>query len=760
MSSIARFANIAKVSSRHVDDVSKKESEPLIEKKDEEIDILLKNKDAIFNNETKHENKKSFKRWSLLKEHPNYSQIINEVVEVPDFQETDTNKKLISQGTDTKEVPNFQETSTKEITNFQGTESKNDEASDKIVLPADNQSVDSEVTLNLSGNTKWAALTKKNAKKIILESDKLKQPVLSLSSDSTSQTDNKILNNKNSLGKSKWNAVRERTNSIKNTKDDVNSNEKPSLPKLLQVVNTATATKTAASKFLEASQMRVNLKARMRKIVQERLTVKQIFKRYVESSTLHGFCYVCGDTFLVRRVLWALLMILGAIYFIIKLRYGIEEYLNYPFSTLSTVDYVHELFFPAMSLCATNSYLASMVSKNQLKLLYDEGRLPLDNNQTNPSYNMSGNELVKAIQESSLSIESMLAFCDWIQQDTNNPDIPPNPCGPQNFTTYLNYKGEQCYTLNSGLEGHKLLKVDTVGLTYGYELIFDLQTNKVIKNNQFSGMRVVIHNQDVPPQLADGFIIPPGFKTFVKMGTVQSKSLPPPYSTECGTKKLKYYNTYSQRFCLLETLTDFTGKLCGCRDVFMPENGLPFCSLKELYSCMYPAKESFSEFTMRKECPADCEERTYPYELSEARFIHNPPIGLSIQGLANLQHKKHLEEELYLSKLAQSMTSEELDAYVEDNIVSVIFFFGDTRIDYNEQEATNDFFQFLGNMGGEFGLMLGASLLTFVEFVDLFIFLIYHQMLRLHTLKKVPDIFGRKRSRINEYIKKREKTRV
>ena len=31
--------------------------------------------------------------------------------------------------------------------------------------------------------------------------------------------------------------------------------------------------------------------------------------------------------------------------------------------------------------------------------------------------------------------------------------------------------------------------------------------------------------------------------------------------------------------------------------------------------------------------------------------------------------------------------------------------------------------------------MLGASLLTFVEFVDLFIFLLYHQLLRLQKRK-------------------------
>lgn len=38
----------------------------------------------------------------------------------------------------------------------------------------------------------------------------------------------------------------------------------------------------------------------------------------------------------------------------------------------------------------------------------------------------------------------------------------------------------------------------------------------------------------------------------------------------------------------------------------------------------------------------------------------------------------------------------------------------------------------LGGTGGAFQLMLGASLLTFVEFIDLLTILVYNQFLRLH----------------------------
>lgn len=46
------------------------------------------------------------------------------------------------------------------------------------------------------------------------------------------------------------------------------------------------------------------------------------------------------------------------------------------------------------------------------------------------------------------------------------------------------------------------------------------------------------------------------------------------------------------------------------------------------------------------------------------------------------------------------------------------------------------FVQLSGDVGGQLGLMLGASVLTLVEFVDLFLFTLYHQFLRLSRKKK------------------------
>jgi len=265
------------------------------------------------------------------------------------------------------------------------------------------------------------------------------------------------------------------------------------------------------------NNIRSKLKSRLRRIVDERLTVKQIFSRYVESSTLHGFLYTCSDTYLIRRFIWALLMILGAIYFLIKLREGIIEYFEYPISTLSTVDYPDELAFPAISFCLVNNYKLKELSDSKLGPLLRQGRFPLQTNWTDPGYDIPGKELVNELNRTSLSAKEIFEGCDWINRDTAHPLIEANKCDVSNFTDYFNEKNEKCFTLNSGKEGHPLLHVTHGGLSYGYDALFDMKSSETFRSHDYIGLKVYIHSQHEPPTADSGFILAPGFRYFINM---------------------------------------------------------------------------------------------------------------------------------------------------------------------------------------------------------------------------------------------------
>ena len=263
-------------------------------------------------------------------------------------------------------------------------------------------------------------------------------------------------------------------------------------------------------------KQKLALKERMAKLVAERLTIKQIFKRYVETSTLHGFCYVCSDTFLIRRAMWAILMILGAVYFLIKLHDGINRYLTYPFTTLASMEYVPNLILPAMTFCPLNPFKLDGFNDSILYKIQQVSGLPISSNWTDPGFDVSGDELRQAILDNSYDIHELVHDCDWVSQDTDHPSIDARDCGPHNFTKYISERGEVCFTVNAG-GNQTLLNVDHSGLGYGYELLFDLNAPGSILSKLYNGVRIILHDQSEPPINNEGFILTPGFKSFVKM---------------------------------------------------------------------------------------------------------------------------------------------------------------------------------------------------------------------------------------------------
>ncbi|XP_066921372.1 acid-sensing ion channel 2-like [Clytia hemisphaerica] len=481
---------------------------------------------------------------------------------------------------------------------------------------------------------------------------------------------------------------------------------------------------------------RLALKERMAKLVAERLTIKQIFKRYVETSTLHGFCYVCTETFIVRRVIWALLMIFGAVYFLVKLNDGVHRYFTYPISTLSNTIFVPNLIFPAISFCPVNPYKLENFNTSILHKIQETSGLPLFSNWTNPGYDVSGQDLHDAIYAHAYDIDELAPDCDYIKQDTDHPMRAHRDCGPHNFTRYISQHGELCFTINSGHEDHPILNVNHNGIGYGYELLFDLNLPGSVLMEAFSGIRVILHDQNETPVFQTGFLLAPGFKSFIQMQRTETINLPPPVATRCGSKPLKYSNVYNQKNCFLEVITDRTGEACGCRELYMPDNGLPFCSLQQQLNCTQPFKEQISQLDLIDECPIDCKVTSFKTEKTDTRFLHNAPQGMMPTILLNNAARKG-KNSSHLAKIYEELKgTDELDLYIEENMIRALFFYPEMKLTVNQQQQTFTFYHFLGDIGGEFGLMLGASLLTFVEFMDLLIFLTYHQMLRLNKQKK------------------------
>ena len=266
----------------------------------------------------------------------------------------------------------------------------------------------------------------------------------------------------------------------------------------------------ALAKFRQAG-MKARLATRMEKIVEDRMTAGQIFSRFVKDSTLHGFRFIFTKTFYIRRFVWLMITLTMAGLFLKELKNSISLYYLYPFTTTSTLDYVPEIKFPAISICNLNDFRLSRLNNAQLKLYFANK----EGNWTDSAFDMNGNDFAHSMKAASHDIKDMFKRCEWIQRDTAAGNR--NRCNHTNFTSYYDTNGQTCYTFNSGKKAHPILKQNQTGPFHAFDLILDLESHEHLRDIQEAGVRIVIHHQTETPLGSSGFVAAPGFQTFVEI---------------------------------------------------------------------------------------------------------------------------------------------------------------------------------------------------------------------------------------------------
>lgn len=480
--------------------------------------------------------------------------------------------------------------------------------------------------------------------------------------------------------------------------------------------------KLAAERFREAG-VKAKFAKKIEKILDDCMTFKQIFNRYVENSTLHGFRFIFMDTFIVRRILWTILTLTMLGIFLSELKNSIQLYLEYPFTTTSTMEYIHSLVFPAISICNLNTLQHPRTRSQNAAHYYERALLPEQYRRSRTLPNIPGKTFREILRNNSPNISDIFQRCEWKSRDTAKRGIP-NPCHSGNFTSYIDLHGETCYTFN-GENSHTPLTLNETGLDMALKLEFDLKMGGS-EPLQEMGLKVIVHDISETPLQQAGFVVSPGFQSIIELKVRKTKNLPGPYATKCGKRGLTFFQDYRQSKCFLEKLTKEIQFKCKCNSLFMEE--LDFsskyspCSLNQTINCVLPLVDRFDRKT-NADCPVDCETTTYGTSLSYARFIPNVPLKSTVMEYGSSS---------YIQSLRKKKNASELDRYVQENVLVIQLFYQEMKEENVAQERSYDHFKLIGDVGGQLGLLLGASVLTLVEFVDLFFFVLYHQILRMY----------------------------
>ena len=283
-------------------------------------------------------------------------------------------------------------------------------------------------------------------------------------------------------------------------------------------------------------------------------------------------------------------------------------------------------------------------------------------------------------------------------------------CDTSNFSSYYSPTYGRCYTFNSLGQN---LKQSQQGIGNGLRLIIDIQQQQYTETYQSghtdAGLKFAIHPPDELPVLETmGLSAAPGFHTYVSLRRIHHLNLRKPWGM-CGTQGTVEGEKYSRSTCLRKCLRDVIIGKCKCLPFgYAPEEGtVSVCDIDH-FPCIKDALEAYraSSSSSACGCPVACDYVTYDSTLSMARF----PSHSVAQDFVQLY-----ESGSGTNRTVVPVVDKE---YVERNLVYLDVYFNElSTITYEQVEAI-PFTALLGDLGGQLGLFLGASVITGVELLD------------------------------------------
>lgn len=433
---------------------------------------------------------------------------------------------------------------------------------------------------------------------------------------------------------------------------------------------------------------------------------------FASRSTLHGISHVFSyERHCVKRLLW-ILFFLGSFSFLVMVCVDrIKFYFQYPHVTKLDEVTAHKMTFPAVTFCNLNAFRFNRVTRNDL---YHAGELLA---LLNGRYEIRDTHLVEESVLMTLKDKAdfstfkprpfnMREFYDRAGHDIKDMLLScyyrGAECSADDFKVIFTRYGK-CYTFNSGQDGRDLLITLKGGMGNGLELMLDIQQDEYLpvwgetdETSFEAGIKVQIHTQDEPPFIDQlGFGVAPGFQTFVSCQEQRLTFLPPPWG-DCKSSAMDsdFFSTYSITACRIDCETRYLVENCNCRMVHMPGDA-PYCTPEQYKECADPALDFLVErdntFCV---CETPCNTTRYSKELSFVKI----PSKASAKYLAKKFNKT--------------------EQYIADNIMVLDIFFEALNYETIEQKKAYELAGLLGDIGGQMGLFIGASILTILELFD------------------------------------------
>ncbi|KAK6173619.1 hypothetical protein SNE40_017036 [Patella caerulea] len=436
---------------------------------------------------------------------------------------------------------------------------------------------------------------------------------------------------------------------------------------------------------------------------------------YEESATIHGVpMAIKPQLYSFRRPLWSL-MLLGMVVVLAFLIYeSLTMYYEYPINTETKLEFNTQIQFPTVTICNANQFhLERIPDDPQLhNLLFslsaayllniDSGADDAPNDETtNDASTYTGDDLHEFALNAAHRLENMFIICIWEGEAINCTD---------SFETVITDLGV-CYSFNANTSSPLM--------SHGSNSMSGLRIMGTIEQEAyffsamtFAGFKVFLHEPGSAPLMtSNGFVVGPGTTTLVNVRKEKVIGLGSPYKAfgseyclDSNQKILERYKEYiyTRDTCEMNCLLDHLVKNCNCRNIF-DRGSEKYCSLQELNECYIPkkAETNYSAVYEKCDCPGRCTKEQYPF-------------AISVAGFSNFMQS-------YLVDPAEILPSK---SYIRENGIDLRIYYESSTVTVSEQKAQVTLETVLGNIGGNMGLFIGASILSLIELFEFLVALI------------------------------------
>ena len=420
------------------------------------------------------------------------------------------------------------------------------------------------------------------------------------------------------------------------------------------------------------------------------------FKKYIESTTAHGVARIFTGKSMIRRLFWLIIVLAAAGVCLNNIIDRIRFLVSDPTSTTISVTRRTTLTFPAVTVCNLNSFRIEALEERNLTeviqtaiFLVTEEEAPSCESVISQSDNLIRTTYEELAMQARHSVENFIGACYFAGE----------PCGDMTevFEPIFTSLGI-CYTFNSR-NMKSLLQSKGTGQRQGLQLLVNVNQSEYATPED-AGVKIAIHAQSEPPMPDDrGIGVPTGRNAFIsiKERTIQDntgRSCTPVEDLSSLNFLQGEYDTYSESACLVDCVHTSTADTCNCivaRSFYSPDNPrysqLPNCTLDEI-CCIVNELIQPSECS----CPAACTSISYETAVSYSYFPAE-----------------------YISEQFASVSGVPVN-FFPTNLLQISVYFETLNIETQTTNRAYSFVALLSDIGGQFGLFLGVSVISIMEF--------------------------------------------